>query len=89
MVGSDVRDDVLIPVLFYDFLVHYRRYTSESEFPDHNYPPYCQGTTYLLSAKTIRKLLQFQRQDPNPIFVWEDIYFTGNYNSLFYPHYRA
>lgn len=52
-------------------------YTSESEFPDHNYPPYCQGTTYLLSAKTIRKLLQFQRQDPNPIFVWEDIYFTG------------
>ncbi|TRY80696.1 hypothetical protein TCAL_11739 [Tigriopus californicus] len=52
-------------------------YTTELEFSEPNYPSYCQGTTYLLSARTIRRLLEVQRQDPKPPFVWEDIYFTG------------
>ncbi|TRY80943.1 hypothetical protein TCAL_04720 [Tigriopus californicus] len=50
---------------------------SSNQYPDEFYPPYCSGPMYLLSAKTIPQLVSQQRKDPDEMFSFEDIYYTG------------
>lgn len=52
-------------------------YVSREAFSDDYYSSHCMGYAYLLSFKTIPKLLKAQRIRAEPPFVWEDVFFTG------------
>lgn len=50
-------------------------YTSENDYPQRTYPPYCEGFAYIMSVDVVKK---FFAATPKVPFYWvDDVYVTG------------
>ena len=59
------------------FIFHFRSVTN-TEYPYNSYPPYCEGVFYLMSKKTMVRLIHLFEQEFHRNYIWiEDVFLTG------------